>query len=377
MLEEISISGLGVIDKAGAEFHEGLTVLTGETGAGKTMVVTSLHLLSGARADAGRVRSGQARAVVEGRFRATGPDAAEVLDSSGAELDEDGTVIAVRTVNADGRSRAHLGGRSVPVGLLGQFTSGQLAIHGQNDQLRLLRAEHQRDALDRFAAEAVTKPLKAYREARERWITLADQLRDRQANSREIAQESDRLRFGLDEIDKVAPQPREDEEIATTVRQLSDLETIRNAAVTALDVVTGAGSEIDAGTGSSVLDGLGAVRTTLAAINDDTLRTLLPRVEEALTVVGDIGEELSSFVSGLPTDAAELEQLLQRQAELKSLVRKYAPDIDGVIAWADAARSRLAEIGDSSESLDELAARVSAARDDVAAAAVKLTKVRV
>ncbi|PYE20620.1 DNA replication and repair protein RecN [Williamsia limnetica] len=377
MLEEISISGLGVIDKAGAEFHEGLTVLTGETGAGKTMVVTSLHLLSGARADAGRVRSGQSRAVVEGRFRTTGADAAEVLDASGAELDEDGTVIAVRTVNADGRSRAHLGGRSVPVGLLGQFTSGQLAIHGQNDQLRLLRSEHQRDALDRFSAEAITKPLKTYREARERWITLADQLRDRQANSREIAQESDRLKFGLDEIDKVAPQPHEDEEIAATVRRLSDLETIRTAAVSALDAVTGAGPDADVASGSSVLDGLGAARTMLETQADDTLRALLPRIEEALTVVGDIGEELSSFVSGLPVDAAELEQLLQRQAELKSLVRKYAPDIDGVIGWADSARSRLAEIGDSSESLDELAVRVTAAREDVAAAAVKLTKVRV
>ncbi|MCZ4550999.1 DNA repair protein RecN [Gordonia rubripertincta] len=377
MLEEISISGLGVIDKAGAEFHEGLTVLTGETGAGKTMVVTSLHLLSGARADAGRVRSGQSRAVVEGRFRATGAEAAEVLDSSGAELDEDGTVIAVRTVNADGRSRAHLGGRSVPVGLLGQFTSGQLAIHGQNDQLRLLRSEHQLDALDRFSAEAITKPLKAYREARERWITLADQLRDRQANSREIAQESDRLKFGLDEIDKVAPQPREDEELAATVRRLSDLETIRTAAVSALDAVTGAGPDADVASGTSVLDGLGAARTMLETQADDTLRALLPRIEEALTVVGDIGEELSSFVSGLPVDAAELEQLLHRQAELKSLVRKYAPDIDGVIGWADSARSRLAEIGDSSESLDELAVRVGAARDDVAVAAVKLTKVRV
>ncbi|ORM31784.1 DNA repair protein RecN [Williamsia sp. 1135] len=377
MLEEISISGLGVIDKAGAEFHEGLTVLTGETGAGKTMVVTSLHLLSGARADAGRVRSGQSRAVVEGRFRATGAEAAEVLDSSGAELDEDGTVIAVRTVNADGRSRAHLGGRSVPVGLLGQFTSGQLAIHGQNDQLRLLRSEHQRDALDRFSAEAITKPLKAYREARERWIALADQLRDRQANSREIAQEADRLKFGLDEIDKVAPQPHEDEEIAATVRRLSDLETIRTAAVSALDAVTGAGPDADVASGASVLDGLGAARTMLETQADDTLRALLPRIEEALTVVGDIGEELSSFVSGLPVDAAELEQLLQRQAELKSLVRKYAPDIDGVIGWADSARSRLAEIGDSSESLDELAVRVGAARDDVAVAAVKLTKVRV
>ncbi|OZG27341.1 DNA repair protein RecN [Williamsia sp. 1138] len=377
MLEEISISGLGVIDKAGAEFHEGLTVLTGETGAGKTMVVTSLHLLSGARADAGRVRSGQSRAVVEGRFRATGAEASEVLDSSGAELDEDGTVIAVRTVNADGRSRAHLGGRSVPVGLLGQFTSGQLAIHGQNDQLRLLRSEHQLDALDRFSAEAITKPLKAYREARERWITLADQLRDRQANSREIAQESDRLKFGLDEIDKVAPQPREDEELAATVRRLSDLETIRTAAVSALDAVTGAGPDADVASGTSVLDGLGAARTMLETQADDTLRALLPRIEEALTVVGDIGEELSSFVSGLPVDAAELEQLLHRQAELKSLVRKYAPDIDGVIGWADSARSRLAEIGDSSESLDELAVRVGAARDDVAVAAVKLTKVRV
>lgn len=377
MLEEISISGLGVIDKAGAEFHEGLTVLTGETGAGKTMVVTSLHLLSGARADAGRVRSGQSRAVVEGRFRVSGTEAADVLDSSGAELDDDGTVIAVRTVNADGRSRAHLGGRSVPVGLLGQFTSGQLAIHGQNDQLRLLRSEHQRDALDRFSAEAIAKPLKSYREARDRWITLADQLRDRQANSREIAQESDRLRFGLDEIDKVAPQPHEDEEISATVRRLSDLETIRTAAVSALDVVTGAGLDADVSSGVSVLDGLGAVRTTLATLSDDTLRALLPRIEEALTVVGDIGEELSAFVSGLPVDAAELEQLLQRQAELKSLVRKYAPDIDGVIEWADSARSRLAEIGDSSESLEELAARVTAARDDVAAAAGKVTKVRV
>ncbi|WP_020107747.1 DNA repair protein RecN [Nocardia sp. 348MFTsu5.1] len=377
MLEEISISGLGVIDKAGAEFHEGLTVLTGETGAGKTMVVTSLHLLSGARADAGRVRTGQSRAVVEGRFRITGTEAAEVLDSSGAELDDDGTVIAVRTVNADGRSRAHLGGRSVPVGLLGQFTSGQLAIHGQNDQLRLLRAEHQRDALDRFAADAVTKPLKAYREARDRWVTLADQLRERQANSREIAQEADRLRFGLDEIDKVAPQAREDEEIAMTVRRLGDLETVRAAAAAALVAVTGADPNHDGQLGGSVLDGLGVARTSVSTINDETLRGLLPRIEEALNVVGDIGEELSGFLSGLPADAAELEQLLQRQSELKSLVRKYAPDIDGVIAWADAARSRLTEIGDSSESLEDLSARVTAARDDVGVAAGKLTKVRV
>ncbi len=376
VLEEISISGLGVIDKAGAEFHEGLTVLTGETGAGKTMVVTSLHLLSGARADAGRVRSGQSRAVVEGRFRATGAEAAEVLDSSGAELDEDGTVIAVRTVNADGRSRAHLGGRSVPVGLLGQFTSGQLAIHGQNDQLRLLRSEHQLDALDRFSAEAIDQTTQGLSRGSGRWITLADQLRDRQANSREIAAgvRSPQVRTRRDRQGGAATG--EDEELAATVRRLSDLETIRTAAVSAPRDDRGGARcrcrERYLGAGR-----VGAARTMLETQADDTLRALLPRIEEALTVVGDIGEELSSFVSGLPVDAAELEQLLHRQAELKSLVRKYAPDIDGVIGWADSARSRLAEIGDSSESLDELAVRVGAARDDVAVAAVKLTKVRV
>ena len=141
MLGEIRIDGLGAIASATVAFSPGLTVLTGETGAGKTMVVTSLHLLSGARADAGRVRVGAARAVVEGRFSTDGiPTAAqdaitELLASSGAERDEDGSIIAARTVNSDGRSRAHLGGRSVPASILADFTTSVLTVHGQNDQL--------------------------------------------------------------------------------------------------------------------------------------------------------------------------------------------------------------------------------------------------
>lgn len=154
VLAEIRIDSLGVISEASAQFHEGLTVLTGETGAGKTMVVTSLHLLSGARADAGRVRLGASRAVVEGRFiaddvsPATEREIVRILESSGAERDEDGTIIAVRTVGSDGRSRAHLGGRSVPAGVLSEFTDPLLTVHGQNDQLRLLRPDQQRNALD-------------------------------------------------------------------------------------------------------------------------------------------------------------------------------------------------------------------------------------
>ena len=155
---EIRIESLGAISVATAEFDRGLTVLTGETGTGKTMVVTGLHLLGGARADATRVRSGADRAVVEGRFTTTDLDDAtaarldEMLDASGAERDEDGSVIALRSVSRDGPSRAYLGGRSVPAKSLSGFTTELLTLHGQNDQLRLMRPEEQRGALDRFAA---------------------------------------------------------------------------------------------------------------------------------------------------------------------------------------------------------------------------------
>lgn len=370
MLEELSIDGLGVIERASAQFHPGFTVLTGETGAGKTMIVTSLHMLSGARADASRVRSGNSKATVEGRFRIDDPDheVAEILESSGAEIDDDGTVIAVRTMSSDGRSRAHLGGRSVPVGLMGRLTNQLLAIHGQNDQLRLLKPEHQRAALDGFAGATVESALTTYRSARELWVTTLDELDERRTNQRELAQEADRLRFGIDEISAVDPQPGEDEELTATIRRLTDLETIRSAGQTSHDIVAG-----DSG---SLVDGLGQVRSILEGISDETLRGLLPRVAEALTVVTDVGAELTAFMAALPSDADELDKLLTRQAELKTLVRKYAPDIDGVIAWRDMAQRRLSEIDDPNRSVADLEAAADAAREKVQAAARTLHKRR-
>lgn len=375
MLEELSISGLGVIDRAAAQFTPGFTVLTGETGAGKTMIVSSLRLLSGARADAGRVRSGSQKATVEGRFRladsadeATRADVADIVESSGAELDDDGSVIAVRTVGSDGRSRAHLGGRSVPVGVMGRFTGALLTIHGQNDQLRLLRPDHQRDALDSFAGDRAASAVARYRTAREQWVRVLDELDERRANHRELAQEADRLRFGIDEIAAVDPQPGEDDALADTIRRLSDLESIRSAALGSHDIV--------AGEGGSVVDGLGQVRTLLESAADAQLRSLADRVSETLTVVTDIGDELSSFLSGLPSDADELDKLLSRQGELKALVRKYAPDIDGVIEWRETAERRLSEIDDPQGSIDELEAAAATARADVEAAASTLRALR-
>ncbi|MGV9823770.1 DNA repair protein RecN [Nocardia xishanensis] len=380
MLTEIRIDSLGVISAATAQFHEGLTVLTGETGAGKTMVVTSLHLLSGARADAGRVRLGAARAVVEGRFtvddvnEAARTEVGQVLESAAAEADDDGSVIAIRTVGSDGRSRAHLGGRGVPASVLADFTAPLLTVHGQNDQLRLQRPEQQLNALDQFAAETVGPLLRKYQVHRRSWLDARTELLERTARSRELALEADRLKYSLTEIDAIAPEPGEDARIVDEVRRLSDLDSLREAAATAHDALAGPADAPEDGSGA--LELLGAARSRLESADDPALSALAPRLGEAIAVVVDLTTELSGYLSDLPSDPGALDSLLTRQAELKSLTRKYAPDIDGVIAWADEARTRLDSLDVSEEALTKLAAEVDIAAERVRTAARKLTAAR-
>lgn len=380
MLTEIRIDGLGVISTATAQFHAGLTVLTGETGAGKTMVVTSLHLLSGARADAGRVRLGAAKAVVEGRFviddvnEAARAAVGEVLESAAAEADEDGSVIAVRTVNSDGRSRAHLGGRGVPAAVLGEFTSRLLTVHGQNDQLRLQRPEQQLAALDQFAGDGVAGLLRKYQVHRRSWLDARTELLERTARSRELALEADRLKHSLAEIDGIAPEPGEDVRLVAEIRRLSDLDSLREAAVAAHEALSG---PTDApADGGGVLDLLGGARARLDAADDPGLTGLAPRLGEAIAVVVDVTTELSGYLSELPSDPGALDSMLTRQAELKSLTRKYAPDIDGVIAWADESRARLDSLDVSEDALAKLAGEVETAAGKVREAARKLSAAR-
>ncbi|WP_433521708.1 DNA repair protein RecN [Nocardia pseudovaccinii] len=380
MLTEIRIDGLGVISTATAQFHEGLTVLTGETGAGKTMVVTSLHLLSGARADAGRVRLGADRAVVEGRFTVDEVNTTaqkqvqEVLESAAAERDDDGSIIAIRTVGSDGRSRAHLGGRGVPASVLADFTAPLLTVHGQNDQLRLQRPDQQLSALDQFAADSVGSLLRKYQVQRRSWLDARTELLERTARSRELALEADRLKHSLSEIDAIAPEPGEDERIVDEVRRLSDLDSLREAAAVAHDALAGPADSPEDGSGA--LELLGAARARIESAHDPALTALGPRLGEAIAVVVDLTTELSGYLSDLPSDPGTLDSLLTRQAELKSLTRKYAPDIDGVIAWADEARTRLGSLDVSEEALAALAAEVDIAADRVREAARKLTAAR-
>jgi DNA repair protein RecN (Recombination protein N) len=380
VLAEIRIEALGAINAATAEFDRGLTVLTGETGTGKTMVVTGLHLLGGGRADASRVRSGSERAVVEGRFTTT--DVGEhvsvrvddILDSSGAERDDDGSVIAARSVSKDGPSRAYLGGRSVPAKSLSTFTTELLALHGQNDQLRLMRPDEQRAALDRFI-DGDTR-LARYRGIRDEWLAARRDLADRRQRARELAQEADRLQFGLNEIDAAAPDPGEDEALVTEIRRLSELDALREAAQSARAALSGELDEVSEAGATSAVDGVAHAKTALEATDDVALRALGGRLGDALAVIGDVSTELGGYLAELPSDASTLENKLARQGELRNLTRKYAADIDGVLEWARDARDRLAQLDVSEETLAALAQRVDELRTTLAAAAAELTKVR-
>jgi DNA repair protein RecN (Recombination protein N) len=377
VLSEIRIEALGAISVATAAFDRGLTVLTGETGTGKTMVVTGLHLLGGARADANRVRSGAERAVVEGRFTTADLDQKaaaqidEMLDASGAERDEDGSIIALRSVSRDGPSRAYLGGRSVPAKSLSGFTTELLTLHGQNDQLRLMRPDEQRGALDRFAAVGVR--LERYRKLRDAWQSARRDLLDRSNRARELAQEADRLKFALHEIDTVDPAPGEDDALIADIRRLSELDALREAAASARAALSGAEDEAAEVMGQplSAADGLAQAKTALESTDDATLRGLADQLGEALTVVGDAARELGAYLNELPADASTLDSKLARQAELRTLTRKYASDIDGVLQWARESRDRLAHLDVSEEALAGLQRRVDDLVIELASAATE------
>jgi len=357
VLEELRITGLGVIVDTTLLLAGGMNVITGETGAGKTMVVTGLGLLFGGRADAARVRAEPGRAVVEGRLRLAGPVAASVAErvvDAGSEPDEDGSVLLARTVNAEGRSRAHVGGRAVPVSVLGELGEQVVAVHGQSDQLRLLRPVEQRAALDRFAGPEHDKLLAQLRERYTQWRAVSDDLDDRRRHARERSQEADLLRLGLDEITRVDPQPGEDDALRAEAQRLEHAEGLRTAAHTAHAALAGTGDGVAETPDATGLIALARRTLETQSALDATLGELAGRMTEAATLIGDVTVELSAYLESLDADPARLQELHERRAALRALTRKYAEDVDGVIAWAQRAQSRLAELDTSDELLEEL-----------------------
>jgi len=367
VLDELRITGLGVIDDATLPLSEGLTVITGETGAGKTMVVAGLGLLFGGRADAGRVRPGEKKAIVEGRLRVRATDSRlrQRVTDAGADLEGDELLLS-RTITAEGRSRAHVGGRSAPVGLLADIGTQVLSIHGQSDQMRLLQPSEQRGALDRYAGPDHDKLATSFRETFERWREVADELARRRSDARERAREADVLNLGLSEIDRVDPQLGEEEELAEEARRLEHAEALRLAATEAHTALAGDDSG-DAADATSLV-GSAFRALTGQADTDPVLGELGNRLDAAVVTISDVAAELTGYLESLDADPNRLAEIFERRSELRGLTRKYAEDVPGVLAWAENARERLASLDVS----DEAMAAMEADRDRLAAEAAEL-----
>ncbi|WP_425954158.1 DNA repair protein RecN [Xylanimonas sp. McL0601] len=371
MLEEIAIENLGVIRAARVALARGLTVITGETGAGKTMVLTGLGLLMGGKADAGAVRPGATGAAVEGRWQvAARPAVVERVEDAGGTVDDDGTVVVLRTVAAEGRSRAHLGGRSVPQGVLAEIADELATVHGQADQLRLRTPSKQREALDTFAGPAHLAALDSYRAA---WVergALQAEIDDLTARAAERAREAELLRLGLAEVERVEPRPGEDAELQALVARLGNVEALRLGATEAHEALAGEADEV-----ASAVEQLTRARRALeaAAHDDATLGALAERVAEAGYLVADVATELSAYVDDLQADPAGLETAHGRLAELTTLTRTYGATVDDVLRWASDAGLRLLDLDDGGERLRGMTQRTGELDDELARLGEELT----
>ncbi|MCU1621659.1 MAG: repair protein RecN [Frankiales bacterium] len=353
MLEELRIAGLGVIDEAVLELAAGLTVVTGETGAGKTMVVQGLSLLFGGRADAGRVRPGSNKAVVEGRLLLA-PDhpAVDRVRDAGGDLDDD-TLLVTRTVGADGRSRAHVGGRSVPVAVLGEVGEQVLALHGQSDQLRLLKPAQQREALDRFAGPELLALRERFAGAWARWRDVQTTLAQLEAEAQERVREAELLRLGVAEVEALQPQPGEDVSLHAEIERLANADDLRLAASSAQQALTGdeSADAVDA------LQLLTAARRSLevGGAHDATLGELAGRAREAAVLVADLAQELASYVAGVDADPVRLTVAQERLAALTTVIRRHAAaDLEGVLTWSAGASDRLLALDSTGDTVSAL-----------------------
>jgi len=354
VIEEISIRDLGVIRDAQLNFGAGLTVLTGETGAGKTMVLTALGLLLGERADSTSVRQGQPQAFVEGRWFL--PQASEViervLDAGG--LCEDGELILNRSVSSEGRSRASAGGRGVPAGLLSEIGDQLVIVHGQADQLRLRSAGAQREALDQFAGAPLASLLADYRTSFTQWRDSVAKLASLRTAGEARTAKLASLREAVAEFDQVDPKPGEDVELADLAERLTHSEDLRLAVSAAHEAILSETFE-----NTDAISQLGAARKSLeqVAVHDEAIAQLADTLKQLGYQLNDAAAALNGYLAGLEGDTAlQLEQIQSRRAQLATLVRKYGPTYPDALLHRESAQAELLLLDSSGESIEALEA---------------------
>lgn len=378
ILEEISIKNLGVIDSASVELKPGLNVITGETGAGKTMVITALSMVLGGKTDTDLIRKGKDRLSVSGRFLLPDklePDLREFIASQEISIEES-AILMTRHVSTEGKSRAQISGVAQTASSLAALAEYLIEIHGQHGTLLLSKPARQRELLDRFGGTDLEGLLELYKEVHEKLIESRNQLREFKRalgdREREIAQ----LEELVTEVSRINPRENELAEISQDINRLENVEGIRQAVSAAL----GAIDDEENGAISS----LSRSRRALAQLRgkDDSLEEDLATLDENFYAVSELSGSLSSYLEKLSADPIRLEELLTRRAALKTLVKRFGniadPD-DSLTEILDRAKQAKEKIENLSGGENRLVAMEQAhklLRDEVAQAAQKLSNAR-
>lgn len=377
MIEEMRLRDLGVIAEATLPIGAGFTAITGETGAGKTMVVTGLGLLLGQRADTAAVRSGSRQASVDGVWVVAESGAvADRVREAGGELEPIGgglaELLVARSISAEGRSRASVGGRSAPVGVLADLADDLVVVHGQSDQLRLRSQSAQREALDRFGGEVVAGALAAYRDAFERFGGIDRRLEEVHNGRDSRAREAADLRQFIAEIEAVEPHVGEDVELAQRAERLAHAEELRLAAATAHELVSGESDAADAaGLVAEARRGL-----ERAAARDEGLQDAADEAADLGYRLADLAASLSRYLADLDeAGPQELAAVAERRAAVSGLVRTHGT-LDAALELWTTGSARLAELDDDDGRITRLTEERSAAASVLDDAAALLTGAR-
>lgn len=381
MIETISIENLGVIAQAELPLGPGLTALTGETGAGKTMVLTSLKLLLGSKADPAIVRAGTQRCVVEGAF-ALEEDAKciQIAQEAGCEIEDD-LLLASRVVPATGRSRAHLGGRAVPASVLGQVGSRLVSIHGQADQLRLRTAAAQRRALDAVGGSEHEQLCRQYSSCYRAWNQARQDLETWREQALAREGEIAGLRHALEQLEALDPKPGEDQALAEEASRLENLDLLRSGAAQAANAISGDELNDDV---ANVIALVSVARRSLenAADHDPRLTSLMPRLNEVAALTSDLAMELTDYLADLDADPDRLawvherrEQLRRGCLEIGGLGQVFA-NVDELLAFGQHCAARLAQLDGPLDREAELAAEVERTGKELKTVAKRLSQAR-
>lgn len=371
MIEQLRIKNLGVIRDATLDFSPGLTVLTGETGAGKTMVFRSLHLLFGGKADSALISTGAEQASVEADV-AIPTDLVARLDELGGQVEDGNIAIISRQVNSTGRSRSFAGGASVPAAAVGELGDALVAVHGQSDQLRLTKTEQQRLLLDRYAGESVAKPMAKYAELWETQRTLERRIESLTSDAGTRAAQLERITRILEQVDSLKPLPGEDNELDDEAKRLSHTEALYEVTARASDLLTG-------GQGDD-LPVVAALVTARKGLDhernlDATLGEFADRMKELEILAADLSADISAYSSGIDASPQRLAFVESRRAALKTLTREFG-DVDDLLKWVTENRPRVAELEGGDEVLEQLRAELSEVKANLIKAAAEITKSR-